>query len=68
MEEYLGPGYTEVTPGSGRYVSADGLRQVRYGSHETGGPRHHAHFEAYDRPAAQGGRVVENSVVDFKQD
>jgi hypothetical protein len=30
MEEYLGPGYTEASPG--RYVSADGLRQVRYGA------------------------------------
>jgi hypothetical protein len=66
MEEYLGPGYTEVSPG--RFVSADGLRQVRYGTHETSGPRHHAHFEAYDRPATQGGRVVENSVVDLIPD
>jgi hypothetical protein len=66
MEEYLGPGYTEASPG--RFVSADGLRQVRYGAHETSGPRHHAHFEAYDRPAAQGGRVIENSVVDLIPD
>ncbi|MFQ3649236.1 MAG: hypothetical protein SNJ75_02800 [Gemmataceae bacterium] len=68
MEEFLGAGYTEVTPGSGRYVSADGLRQVRYGAHETSGPRHHAHFEAYDRPAGQGGRVIENSVVNIIAD
>lgn len=58
--DYLGPGYREVSPG--RYVSADGMRQVRYGSHETRGARHHGHFEAYDTP---GGRVIENTVVDI---
>ena len=60
-ENYLGPGYREVSPG--RYVSADGMRQVRYGPHEVNGPRHHGHFEAYDRP---GGRVIENTSVDIK--
>lgn len=44
-EEYLGSGYTEVSPG--RYVSADGKRQFRYGEHETRNPNnHHGHFEA----------------------
>jgi RHS repeat-associated protein len=59
-EEYLGPGYREVTPGSGRYVSADGMRQVRLGAHEVRGAQLHAHFEAFDSP---GGRIVENTVV-----
>jgi hypothetical protein len=62
-QAYLGSGYREVSPG--RYVSADGMRQVRYGSHETGGTRHHAHFEAYDKPYHQGGRVVENTAVEI---
>jgi hypothetical protein len=58
--DYLGPGYREVSPG--RCVSADGMRQVRYGAHATTGARHHGHFEAYDSP---GWRVIENTVVDI---
>ena len=58
--DYLGPGYRELSPG--RYVSADGLRQFRYGAHEVRNPaNHHAHFEALD----QFGRVIENSVVEI---
>ena len=30
-EDYLGPGYSEISPGSGRYVSSYGYRQVRIG-------------------------------------
>ena len=56
--KYLGPGYKELSPG--RYVSSDGMRQVRFGDHETRGPGLHGHFEAYDMT---GGRVVENSVL-----
>jgi len=55
--KYLGPGYKELSPG--RYVSADGMLQVRFGAHETRGDLH-AHFEAYDMA---GGKVVGNSVV-----
>jgi RHS repeat-associated protein len=62
-DEYLGPGYKEVSPG--RYLSADGMRQVRYGAHEVRSARHHAHFEAYDAP---GGHVIENTVVDIIPD
>jgi len=58
--DYLGPGYRELSPG--RYVSADGLRQFRYGAHEVRNPaNHHAHFEALD----EFGRVIENSVVEI---
>jgi len=58
--DYLGPGYRELSPG--RYVSADGLRQFRYGAHEVrNATNHHAHFEALD----QLGRVIENSVVEI---
>jgi RHS repeat-associated protein len=55
-ERWLGPGYREVSPG--RYVSADGLRQVRYGPHEVSSATHHIHFETYDK---RGGHVVENT-------
>ena len=58
--KYLGPGSHEVSPG--RYVSSDGLRQVRFGAHEVRGPGLHAHFEAYDRP---GGRIIVNTRVDI---
>lgn len=61
-ENYLGSGYKEVPPG--RYVSADGTRQFRYGAHETRNPaNHHAHFESLE-----GGRVTENAVVKIVPD
>ena len=64
-QKYLGSGYKEVSPG--RYVSDDGkgVRQVRFGAHETRGSNLHAHFEAYD---VAGGRVIENSVVKIGHD
>ena len=62
-EKYLGSGYKSLP--TARYVSKDGLRQVRYGKHETTGKRHHGHFESYDKP---GGRVIENTVVDIFSD
>jgi hypothetical protein len=45
-------------PSPGRYVSADGLRQVRYGAREVGSAVEHIHFEAYEN-----GFVVENTSV-----
>ena len=58
--DYLGPGYREASPG--RYVSADKLRQFRYGAHELRNPaKHHCHFEALD----EFGHVIENSVVEI---
>ena len=65
-QDYLGPGYTELSPG--RYVSSDGLRQVRYGVHETSSAVEHAHFEAYDKSYFNGGRVIENTVVEIIKD
>ncbi len=59
--DYLGEGYTEESPG--RFVSEDGLRQVRYGRHEVSSALHHAHFEAFERSYFEGGRVVENTAV-----
>jgi len=64
--DYLGPGYREVSPG--RYVSADGFRQVRFGAHEVRGPQLHGHFEAFDAPFGEGGRVIENTVVRITPD
>jgi hypothetical protein len=64
VERFLGPNYIEASPG--RYVSADRTRQVRYGRHESvTSPRHHGHFEAYDRP---GGRVIQNTSVEILPD
>ncbi len=60
-ERYLGPGYREASPG--RWMSADGTRQVRFGAHETQGSSLHGHFEAY-----QNGRVIENTRVDITPD
>jgi RHS repeat-associated protein len=61
-ENYLGAGYKEVSPG--RYVSADGTRQFRYGAHETRNPaNHHAHFESLE-----GVRVTENGIVKIVPD
>jgi hypothetical protein len=61
-QKFLGNGYSEVS--QGRYVSADGLRQVRFGAHETrAGKQVHAHFEAYDKPQQVGGKVVETSTA-----
>ena len=58
--DYLGSGYRELSPG--RYLSADGLRQFRYGAHEVrNAANHHAHFEVLD----EFGRVIENSVVEI---
>ncbi len=47
-EQYLGEGYRESVPGSGRYVSSDGTRVVRMGESDItgahgGGP--HMNFE-----------------------
>jgi hypothetical protein len=61
-EKWLGKGYKDM--GNGRYVSKDGLRQFRYGKHETKTLKnHHAHFETYDKPHGEGGVLIEKSVV-----
>ena len=54
-EEYLGPSYKTIE--NGRYISADGLRQVRFGYHEVKKVLH-GHFEAYDN-----GIIIENGMV-----
>ena len=63
IEEFLGKEYVSLS--NGRYVSQDGLRQVRYGRHETSTQNHHGHFEAYDK---HNGRVIENTQVKIIKD
>jgi RHS repeat-associated protein len=64
---WLEKGYKDM--GNGRYLSADGLRQVRYGKHETDPKkRHHGHFEAYNKPADKGGVVTETATVEIVPD
>ena len=65
VKKYLGEGYEDK--GKGRFLSKDGMRQTRYGDHETRNPNdHHGHFEAYDKSAHEGGEVIENSRVVIK--
>ncbi len=67
VEHWLGNGYTDE--GGGRFLSKDGLRQIRYGRHETEKEsNHHGHFESYDKNARKGGRVVETGTVRIKPD
>ncbi len=59
--DYLGPGYREVGRGTGRYVSADGLRQVRIGEGDItgahgGGP--HLNLEKYTLDPRRPGRLT----------
>jgi len=59
--DYLGPGYREVGHGTGRYVSADGLRQVRIGEGDItgahgGGP--HINLEKYTPDPRRPGRLT----------
>jgi len=66
-EKFLGKGAKEQSPG--RYVSQDGLRQVRFGDHETQKPNNvHGHFESYDKSAFQGGKVTETAAVKITPD
>ena len=56
-EDFLGPGYTEASPG--RFVSADGYRQVRMGDMDilgshAGGP--HINFELITPSSLRSGR------------
>jgi hypothetical protein len=58
-ERWLGPGYKEVgKPGSGVFVSGDGLRGFRMAAGDLANPQgaNHLHFVSYDA----SGKVVEN--------
>ena len=64
-EDWLGDGYTEPSPGSGRFVSQDGTRIFRMvqscirGLH--GAP--HVNFESFDSTLARAGRILLNNHV-----
>jgi hypothetical protein len=64
-EEFLGKGYKELVPGSGRYVSADGTRVFRMGKSDItgahgGGP--HVNFETLiPNPAKPGKMIVDKN-------
>jgi RHS repeat-associated protein len=65
-EQFLGKGYKELVPGSGRYVSADGKRVFRMGISDItgahgGGP--HVNFETLiPNPAKAGKMMVDKNV------
>jgi hypothetical protein len=56
---YLGKGYRDM--GLGRYLSADGLRQIRLGAHELNPANMHIHFEHYNIPWDLGGKLIEST-------
>jgi hypothetical protein len=59
-DKWLGAGYKEIS--SGRFVSADGMRQVRFGFHEVKNINNiHIHFEAFNSSYWNGGRVIEST-------
>lgn len=64
-EQFLGKGYKELVPGSGRYVSADGTRVFRMGKLDItgahgGGP--HVNFETLiPNPAKPGKMMVDKN-------
>lgn len=64
-EKFLGKGYTEPVPGSGRFVSADGTRVFRMGDSDIldlhgGGP--HVNFETLiPNPAKTGKMMVDQN-------
>ncbi len=58
-QRFLGPGYREVSPG--RYVSADGTRQVRLGTHEVIPGQEHIHFETLQPNSVDGTFTVRHT-------
>jgi len=56
---FLKPGYRDM--GRGRFLSADGLRQIRWGAHELNPANMHIHFEHYDIPWDIGGTLIEST-------
>ena len=60
-EKFLGKGYKEIVPKSGRYVSADGKRVFRMGTNDIlgnhgGGP--HVNFETLIPNSAKPGKMM----------
>jgi RHS repeat-associated protein len=71
-EDFLGPNYKELVPGSGRYVSADGTRVVRMGDTDItgkhdGGP--HVNFETLlPNPSKPGKMTVSENIHIYIKD
>lgn len=61
---WLGPENCEQSPG--RYVSADGMRQIRFGAHESREDKLHAHFEAYDNACCHLAKRREGRVATLR--
>jgi RHS repeat-associated protein len=61
-EEFLGKGYKELVPGSGRYVSADGTRVFRMGVNDITGAHSdgaaHVNFETLIPNPAKPGKMM----------
>ncbi|WP_155840176.1 hypothetical protein [Butyrivibrio sp. MC2021] len=58
--DFLGEGYTEPVPGSGRFVSSDGVRVFRMGVNDImgkhgGGP--HVNFEILEKNISKIGKM-----------
>jgi hypothetical protein len=68
-EAFLGAGYTEPDPGSGRFVSADGTRVVRLGEGDITGqhpPGPHVNFEELEQNSQTGRmKVISNKHVNI---
>jgi hypothetical protein len=58
---FLGGDFIEAS--AGRFVSMDGMRQVRLGDHELRSHESHGHFEAYNYSYFEGGFIVETATV-----
>ena len=64
-QKFLGKGYKEAVPGSGRFISADGKRVFRMGTSDItgahgGGP--HVNFETLEpNPAKPGKQMVKDN-------
>ncbi len=60
-EQFLGKGYKELVPGSGRYVSADGTRVFRMGVSDITGAHGgglHVNFETLIPNPAKAGKMM----------
>jgi hypothetical protein len=60
-EEFLGEGYKELVPGSGRYVSADGTREFRMGESDITGAHgggSHVNFETLTPNPPKPGKML----------
>jgi hypothetical protein len=71
-QQFLGTGYTEPVPGSGRYVSADGTRAFRMGENDVTGAHGgspHVNFETLvPNPNKPGKMMIDQNLHVFLND